>query len=264
MKKYAVLSLLTLVACFSIGASNTFARGTSIGTTTINARILPTVWYSSLSVNDGDSIKIYAGIQNNSGINFTGTASFLVDDKEISNVPFSSTADSLIDISTNWVADPGSHNVQVKISTSLAVDKALVSYESDKSAISITRKITTAVVGETALNAATSIVAKADDIASVLADKIESFKKTVSSDNTNVGANSSSGSTGNTLNMSTNALNGTNGSILGTSTRAINDPINNPGGTSLSKMDSVFNMAMDLLAFIVRHWIWTLVGLVVI
>ena len=88
MKKYAALSLLTLVACFSIGASNTFAQGTSIGTTTINARILPTVWYSSLSVNDGDSIKIYAGIQNNSGINFIGTASFLVDDKEISKVSF--------------------------------------------------------------------------------------------------------------------------------------------------------------------------------
>src|ERR1035437_485667 len=98
IKRYFALSLLTLVACFSIGASNTFAQGTSVSPTTINARILPTVWYSSLSVNDGDSIKVYAGIQNNSGINFTGIASFLVDDKEISKVSFSSTAPSLKDI----------------------------------------------------------------------------------------------------------------------------------------------------------------------
>ncbi|MCX6715649.1 MAG: hypothetical protein NT077_01370 [Candidatus Taylorbacteria bacterium] len=260
MKRYFVFSLLTLVACFSSGALNTFAQETTSSPTKINARILPTVWYSSLSVNDGDSIKIYAGVQNNSGIDFSGTASFLVDDKEISKVSFSSTADSLKDISTNWAADPGSHNVQVKISTSLATDKTLVSYESDKSAISITRKITTEVVGETALNTATSIVAKADDIASVLADKIESFKKLVRSDNTDVVANSIGGSTGNIVNMSTNALKGTSGIVLGTST----SPISDSGGKGLSKMDSVFNMAMDLLAFLIRHWIWTLSGLVVI
>ena len=260
MKRYFACLLFVSLVCLSIGASNVSAQGISGNQTTINARILPTIWYSSLSVTDGDSIKIYAGIQNNSGINFTGIASFLVDDKEISKVSFSSTADSLKDISTDWVADPGSHNVQVKISTSLAVDKILVSNESDKSAISITRKITTEVVGETALNTANSIVAKADDIASVLADKIESLKKPASPGDTNVGANSPSGSAGNTGNMTTNALKGTNGVVLGVSTGHISDS----SGKGLGKMDSVFNMAMDLLAFLVRHWIWTLVGLVFI
>ncbi len=257
MKKYVAFSLLTLVAYFLIGTLNTFAQGTTLSSTKINARILPTVWYSSLSVNDGDSIKIYAGIQNNSGINFTGTALFLVDDKEISKVSFSSTADSLKDVSVNWVADPGSHNVQVKISTSLNSDKILVSYESDKSSISITRKITTEVVGETALNTANSIVAKADDIASVLADKIESFKKPVRSDDTGVGSNSSSGFAGNIGNRTTID---SNGGVLGTST----GPITDFGGKGLNRMDSVFNMAMDLLAFLIRHWVWTLSGIVVI
>jgi len=259
-KRYFALSLLTLVACFSIGTVNTFAQETSVSPTTINARILPTVWYSHLSVNDGDSIKIYAGIQNNSGIDFTGTASFLVDDKKISKVSFSSTADSLKDISTDWIALPGTHNVQVTIDTSLPGDKILVSHESDKSTISITRKITADIVGATALNAATSIVVKADDIASVLADQIESFKKPVSPDNTNIGTNSSSGSTGNAGNIATSSSKNTNGSVLGTST----GPMANSGGKSLNRMDSVFNMAMDLLAFLIRHWIWTLVGLVVI
>ncbi|MFA6570605.1 MAG: hypothetical protein WCT77_05150 [Bacteroidota bacterium] len=257
MKRYFVPLLFVLIVCFSIGTLNTFAQEATSSPIKINARILPTVWYSSLSVNDGDSIKIYAGIQNNSGINFTGTALFLVDDKEISKVPFSSTADSLKDVSANWVADPGSHNVQVKISTSLSSDKILVSYESDKSAISITRKITSEVVGDTALNTANSIVAKADDIASVLADKIESFKKLVSSDNTGVGSNSSSGSTGNIGNRTTID---SNGGVLGTST----GPITDSSGKGLSKMDSVFNMAMDLLVFLIRHWIWTLSGMVVI
>src|ERR1035437_1127949 len=141
MKK--ILTILFLVLLFSIlnVPLKVFAQGAAGTPQQINARILPLVWYSTLSINDGDSIKIYAGIQNNSGVNFTGVATFFVDDKEISNSPFSSTADSLKDVFVNWVANPGSHNVQVKIVTSLSSDKTLVSSESDKSSINITQKV---------------------------------------------------------------------------------------------------------------------------
>ncbi|MCX6751925.1 MAG: hypothetical protein NTZ87_00250 [Candidatus Nomurabacteria bacterium] len=169
MKKNLTI-LFFVLSFFVFGSSlKVFAQGTT--PITINARILPTVWYSTLSVNDGDSIKIYSGIQNNSGINFTGTATFYVDDKEISTSSFSSTADSLKDVSANWVASPGDHNVQVKISTSLTADQILVSSSSDKSSISITQKITpiTPAVVETAvLNTASGIVSSADSLANIL------------------------------------------------------------------------------------------------
>lgn len=73
MKKYFAILFFVIIFCFSGFPLNVFADEESSTSTKINARILPTIWYSTLSVNDGDSIKIYAGIQNNSGLNFTVT-----------------------------------------------------------------------------------------------------------------------------------------------------------------------------------------------
>jgi hypothetical protein len=253
-KNFPILFFALIFLIFSIfGFSlKVFAQGTA--PTTINARILPTVWYSTLSVNDGDSIKIYAGIQNNSGIDFTGVAAFYVDDKEISSGPFSSTADSLKDVSANWVANPGDHNVQVKISTSLSSDKILVSSQSDKSAISITQKITPLTpeaVETTALNTASNIVSSANALANSLADKIDSFKKPAASDILSVlgvGKN----------NPAQTAPEKQKGSILGIST----GPMASPAAPSNNPMNSVFNLCLDALAFLVRNWKWTLVGII--
>jgi hypothetical protein len=101
MRKNSAILFFVLAFGFFVMPSGVFAQNASSTPIKINARILPTVWYSTLSVNDGDSIKIYAGIQNNSGVDFVGTSTFYVDDKEISNISFLSKADSLRDISTN-------------------------------------------------------------------------------------------------------------------------------------------------------------------
>lgn len=236
MKKYFIILFFILVACFSIEPSKVSAQSTSSNQTEINARILPTIWYSTLSINEGDNVKINAGIQNNSGLGFTGMATFLVDDKEISKIPFSSTADSLKDISANWIANSGDHSVQVKISsTSLASGKTLVSYDSDKSNVSIIKKITPVSTKDAVLNTASSIVAKTDDLATSLANQLESLKKPITIAEKKADA-------------------------LGTST----SPTSNPNGKKNSQMDSVFNIFMDSLAFLVRNWKWTLSGLVVL
>lgn len=252
MKKYLAVFFLILTIWFASGPLKAFAEAASVVSKQINARILPLVWYSTLSINDGDSIKIYAGIQNNSGINFTGTATFYVDDKDISDSPFTSAGDSLNAVSASWMADPGSHDVQVKIVTSLPSDKILVSYESAKSSINITRKITQEVVQDTIINTISNVISKVDEVAVPLANKIEAFKKPVSAVEgiANQGASVY------------NAQQKKNSAVLDVSTGPVSSSdttINNS-----SQMDSVFNMALDGLAFLVKHWLWTLGGIILL
>ncbi|MFA6430070.1 MAG: hypothetical protein WC229_03615 [Candidatus Paceibacterota bacterium] len=238
-------SFFIIALCISFFPFNSFAQTASSTPVKINARILPTIWYSTLSVNDGDSIRIYAGIQNNSGIDFSGTAVFYVDNEEISKKTFASKKDSLKDIDVNWVANPGTHSVQVKVSTDLSSSKELVSYESDKSRISITRKVTLEEVKETALNTASNIIDKADELASSLAQKIESYKQPIESIGNNVKSTEST-STAN------------KGRVLGVSTSSISDY------KSSSTTKSILNMFLDFLAFFVRNWKWTILGIVIL
>ena len=270
MKKYFIIFFLALIASYIFVPTSAFAEDASSTPTKINARILPTVWYSTLSVNDGDRIKIYAGIQNNSNMNFTGNATFYVDDKELTKAFISSTADSLKDVSANWLAIPGDHTIQIKIAASLPADKALVSYETDKSSVSITRKITPEVVKQIAMNTADSIVSKADELASALADKIESYKdpiilNTISNTTGEASLKDAEVSTstpksGQVLGASTEDVSKTKGHVLGASTGDASN-VNKKKGDG--QTNSFFDWLMDLLASLVRNWRWTL-GVIIV
>lgn len=250
MKKYLAIFFLIFTILFIKGPLKTSAEVASSTPVQINARILPLIWYSTLSINDGDSVKIYAGIQNNSGIDFTGTATFYVDDKNISDSPFTSLNDSLKDVSANWAVEPGSHNIQVKIATSLPPDKTLVSYESAKSSINITRKITQEVIKDTVINTISYVISKIDEVAVPLVNKIEGLKKPIDDDTTE-----------NTTIQNADVYNPTqkkNDAVLGASTSSIpNSKTNN------NKTNSIFNKAVDGLAFLVKNWLWTL-GVIVL
>jgi len=182
MKK-CIIILFFITILFFTGRSVDATDATSpIAPVQINARIIPLVWYSTLSINDGDSIKIYSGIQNNSGIDFTGTATFYVDEKNISDITFTSTKDSLKDISTSWVAVPGLHTIKIKISTSLPSSKELVSYESDESTITIIKKVVeeekATTNNETFNNVKETIsdvISTIDEVVIPLSEKIKSF-----------------------------------------------------------------------------------------
>ncbi len=245
MKKYLAIFFLIFTVLFIKGPLKVSAEGVSSTPVQINARILPLIWYSTLSINDGDSVKIYAGIQNNSGIDFTGIATFYIDDKKISDSSFTSLDNSLKDVSADWTVEPGSHNIQVKIITSLSSDKALVSYESAKSSINITRKITQEIVKDTVINTISYVISKIDEVAIPLVDKIEGLKKPVNTDTTE-----------NITNQNANVYNPTqknDNAVLGVSTSSISN----------SKTNSIFNKAVDGLAFLVKNWLWTL-GVIVL
>lgn len=216
--------------------------------TVINARILPTIWYSSLSVKEGESIKIYAGIQNNSNVNFGGVVTFYIDDKEISHTSFSSTIDSLKEISTNWITNSGEHVVQVKISTSLPTDRILVSYESDKSNINIIPKVIVPVsdmVKEKVLDTVSNIATKTDSFADDLADKIDSYKKP-----NPARQGLAEKKTGSVLGVETGPV--------GVASSIIKNIKNyNPLGLA-------YNFFLTIASFLVRNWRWSLGGVVLL
>ena len=257
MKRYFLVLLFALVFGVFSGSINASAQSATSTPAQINARIMPLVWYSTLSINEGDSIKIYAGIQNNSGLNFTGNAVFYVDDEEIAKRPFISENDTLIDVSANWVANLGSHNVQVKLTTSITPDKELVSAESDKSKVSITRKITVEMVQEITRNTVDNIVNQIDEIASSSANKVETFKKPVSTDSAKTSNSYLDNSKPSKLVSS--LIQKPKGDVLGTSTKSayISDK------EGVSWWTYIYNWLIDALVFLIRHWLGVLIGLVV-
>jgi len=259
-----ILGLFFLIGVLTLVAPNiSLAQTTNSSPVVINARVLPTVRYSTLTVTDGEVVKIYAGIQKNSGVNFKGTAIFYVDDKEISKGAFSSMADSLIDVSANWVALPGTHKVQVGVSTDLPVGKNLVSYSSDKVDVSITRKIDLEAVQATALNTANDILASVNGVADGLATKIEGYKtpeKNNSASSLEGGATGSS--SGNASNASTSSTK-KKGSVLGASTEATNDSASTSSEGMSLNIGSFFNRLLDLAAYLVRNWMWTLLAVMI-
>jgi len=252
-------SSLFILICFVCVPLLTFAQTSSSTPKIINARILPIIWYSTLSINDGDSIKIYSGIQNNSGVDFSGSAIFYVDDIEISKKVFLSNNNSLIDVSTDWVASPGSHDVQVKISASVSADKALVSYESSKENISIVRKINAEIIKESALSTISLVVAKTDKLTATMADNIESYKKPIPSANSDRTITNSKNKTTKTNTVSSVIP---KGKVLGVSTTTISG--NESNDKSLSWYNYLLNYFLDALAFLVRNWLGSLAGIIIL
>jgi hypothetical protein len=252
MKRYFVIYFVILLG-ISFFSQSVFAQNSDDARREINARILPTVWYSTLSINEGDSVKIYAAIQNNSGLDFTGTAIFFVDNIELSKNSFSSNADSLRELSSDWVADPGTHNVQVKVSAALPAGKVLVSNETDKSSVTITKKIVPVDIKETVNNTVSTIITKTDYVTNVIADKIETYKRPEGSVNSNTRSDQAKN---NTTNFLVTSVAPKVGEVLGISTTTIS------GVSDVKIKDSIFNRAIDAISFLLRHWLW-IIGVIV-
>lgn len=258
---FAIIILIIPTGVFAVDAAS------SASSTKINAKILPTIWYSTLSINDGESIQIFSGIQNNSGISFDGTATFLVDDKEIVSKNFSSYDGALKELSADWVAIPGDHDVQIKISaSSLPADKVLVSYNTDKFKISITRKITAEVIQKAVLVTASSVTSGINSFASGLAKTVEGLKT------------GGSQKISSSLSASTSeAVSLQKGSVLGTSTKdfyskskgetdvnSASDAASGDAGGIGGPLKYAYNLFLDLLAFLIKNWKWSLGAIIIL
>jgi flagellin-like hook-associated protein FlgL len=197
--------------------------------TTINARVLPTIWYSSLSAHADETVRIYSGIQNDSGTNFSGKAVFSVEGKVIGSVPFQSKSGSVEKVGLDWTAISGKSSVSVKISTNLDASRILVSDESDTSYYSVESNITlgsvTSTVKDSVVTIAEATAEHLDQVTEKLNSQLESFKKP---EQTTVTA----------------------GRVLGTSTVAsIASPENIAKTTTKAK-----NWAITALQFLLAHW----------
>ncbi len=257
MKKTIAFLPLVLALIFLGGLAPAFAESGASSPTIINARILPTVWYSSLSVEEGQSVKIFAGVQNNSGKDFTGVASFYVDGNSIAEIPFSSAGDSLKDVSASWTATGGTHDVAVKISAALPAGEVLFSAQSDKSSLDVGRKITLQDVQNVAGSAASSIVSAVNGAADNLANQVESLKKPAVSGSSAGAVASSSSSAGKTgSGSSIQNLSKSAGNVLGAFSGS-----GTFGQKAANAAQGAFNLAMDGLAFLIRNWPWTLAGI---
>lgn len=237
----------------------------------INAGLLKNIWYSKTEVFEGDKVSIFTGIFNQSGVSFSGVASFYANDEEISKKEFISKPESLIEISGVFVASSTRTSIKVKlsdlkivgsVSTSSSNTDILLSSETDSYTLSVSKKITLEQVKTTAVEVASNIVSTIDEKADSLSDTILSLKKeTVTEEGL-----SDTSSTKNevptkdnpqlaTVPSSASLISKAIGQVLGAETK-----YDSSDSTIWSQIKNskagifVHNIFLDALSFIVKYW----------
>lgn len=89
---------------------------TVVAQTALNAGFVDGIWYSKTPFFDGDEVRIYAVIQNQSGFDISGEVEFFSDDKLLSKSDFSAVNGRLIEKWADWKVIYGEHTISVKIS----------------------------------------------------------------------------------------------------------------------------------------------------
>jgi hypothetical protein len=259
-----LLNFFIITAIFLFGFSAITFAETSSTTQQINAEILSNIWYSTTTVNEDDIINIYAGFQNHSIKNLSGTAGFFVDDIQISKMNFVASPKSLIKLESKYEAKRGNHISQVKILdiaeiggsilNKLSTENLLVK-ETEKNSFKVEYQMTKEEVVKIAGNVASNVIKVIDTQAEKLADYVESLKdKTIDA--------SDSSSVSNTPEQI--AQEKLTGKVLGISDENTTDTQNEEKDDQTNKKFSFYNMFLDILAFLIRHWIWVLVFIVIL
>ncbi len=208
----------------------------------LNAGVVSDIWYSPTTVYEGDQVKIYSGVYNSSEVRITGKASYFIDAEEIQKVPFVSDPKSLVQIEAHWTATSGDHKIQIKIATST---KSLSKIESNEAELSVQRRITKESLQRDATNFLTKTVEVIDPYAQKLAGNIEELGNSLNTSDTdkNIKINSPK-------NQKTKTATTTD---LTKDTRSL-----------MSLTNTLLKSALDGAGFLVRHWAWTLFGIVII
>lgn len=89
-------------------------------TETLNADLVSGIWYSKQPFFTGDKIRIYAGIQNQSPKDISGTISFFDNDNLIGKKEFSTINGRLVESWIDWKATQGQHNFSIELSEVVA------------------------------------------------------------------------------------------------------------------------------------------------
>ena len=246
-------------------------------TSELNAGLLKNIWYSQSSISEGDNIKILGGIYNQSTTTFSGVALTYVDNKEINREKFISKPDSLIELSSKWVAEKGKFSVQIKLgdivfsdssSASLQSTNTLLSGESDEVSISVNNKITLAEVKAKTQGIITEVIENIDEKANSLSDKILTLKKPI--DEVEVQKINGDGKR-DSVSENSGRLESDKGEVLGAETKF--ESVVNAGTDVLSKVKNsnfvtnIYNWLIDILSMIFVYWritLFVIVALIII
>ena len=151
----------------------------------INAGVLSDVWFSTTTVSEKETMKIFTGFQNNSNKNLSGTATFFIDDIQNAQVIFNSNSKSLIQLEASYTTVEGKHSAQVKISEIKETGNTakmlsvgdLLAEESSKKSFTVKKIITPETIIQTIADTAVTAYKTVDTYANDLADYVQSFKK---------------------------------------------------------------------------------------
>ena len=258
---FLFISLSVFLLCFTF-LHNANAQTISTSTSQINAEILSNIWYSTTTVNEGDKINIYAGFQNHSDENLTGTAGFYVDDTQISKTIFSANSKSLIKLESQYLAVRGEHTVYVKIldiaemngnlASKLQIENLLAS-ETEKNKLSVKYQITASEIINNAQTVTNSVINTIDTYAQKTADYVESLKQPTS----NTATTNTNPTTDSQISQKLT------GKVLGISTENP-DAKSKVQKTTPSWKTYIYNFFLDILAFTLRHWIWTAIVVILL
>ena len=202
--------------------------------TTINARVLPTLWYSSLSADEGETVTIYTGIQNDSGTDFSGTITFTVDGVTIGSKQFNSKTGTVERVGMPWRAVVGQSSIVTNVEPNLDKAHTLVSLKSDTSFYKVSKKITlegvTNAVSNVATNVVTAALEKIDTTADTLSAQLETYKVPEPKEVATIVP--------------------VKGRVLGTSTAA---SITSPESIAIATHKAK-NVGITILQFLLAHW----------
>ena len=257
MKKSFLFNFTAITAVLFLSFSIKVFADTATTTELINAEILSSVWYSTTTINENDSINIYAGSQNHSQNNLSGAVGFFVDNVQISKTDFISAPKTLLKLEARYVAKRGAHNAQAKIldiaeidantSDNLSVDN-LLSKETEKNNFSVKYVITKEEIINNTNNMINNILNTVNIEAEKAANYVENLKEP--------SGDISSDSVSKTLNSI--VQNKIVGKVLGTNIENTDNAEKSSGNYF-----SIKNILLDGLAFVIRNWIWSLIIVVI-
>jgi hypothetical protein len=201
--------------------------------TVVNAGILPTIWYSTTAVYDGDTVTVYGGIQNHSDSDITGRAAFYIDGVSVVSIPFASKSQSIMEVSYPWHATLGKHTIKIVLS----VPVNLLSTESNATALTVS--VAPAGTSVTDLQKEIPVLFKRevkniDTFTNSMASSVQSLKVKPLTQDVDQKNLIKKGTTHDAA------------AVIGAVTQS-------------SVFTKIYNTALDWIAFIIRHWLWTII-----
>ena len=249
MQKIFITFLILFSSYFNSSIFYASAETNSTNIEIINARVLSSVWFSKLSISEGDNLKIYTAVQNNSVDDFTGTANFYVDDIDLASIDFVSNKNRLTEVSTSWLATPGSHQFYFIVKTSLPEEKVLISYQTEIVSLIINKKY---ILDMTSIQGRIlNYISNIDSAMVPIIGEIDRWKKTIPY----------------TPHVVSLAISDNNQTIKGFSVKNfIPEKVDTAMSISTAaiadlndhKVDSLYNFAISSLSFLAKNWLLSL------